>query len=190
MSYLGAWLTRAQRPPSGQAPPKPRGARPGTSSPSSGLRCSKQGNAPTSVTLAHAVDEWLCTSEVEESTRAGYVNNVQRYMRPTLGTDGEHDCAASVRKPHTCKPLAAATVRQIHSVLIDALLAAERWGLDRHQPARVARCPRLKPPEPDPPTPAEAASPKKRSAWMTMGPCGLRFSASISYRNRYASSAA
>ncbi len=42
----------------------------------------KQRNVPTSVTLAYAVDEWLRTSEVEESTRAGYVNYVERYIRP------------------------------------------------------------------------------------------------------------
>lgn len=56
----------------------------------------KQRNAPTSVTVAYAVDEWLRTSEVEDSTRAGYVNYIERYIRPVLGTLG-------VRKldPHT-----------------------------------------------------------------------------------------
>jgi len=45
----------------------------------------KQRNAPTSVTMSYAVDEWLRTTEVEDSTRDGYVNYVERYIRPTLG---------------------------------------------------------------------------------------------------------
>jgi hypothetical protein len=37
------------------------------------------------VTLAYAVDEWLRTSEVEDSTRDGYVNDINRYIKPVLG---------------------------------------------------------------------------------------------------------
>lgn len=53
--------------------------------------------------------------------------------------------------------MAASTVRQIHSILSGTLAAAERWGWIDSSPARVARRPRSKPPEPDPPTPEQAA---------------------------------
>lgn len=35
--------------------------------------------------MAYAVDEWLRTSEVEDSTRDGYVNYIERYIKPVLG---------------------------------------------------------------------------------------------------------
>ena len=189
----------------------------------------KQRNTPTSVTMAYALDEWLRTSEIEDSTRDGYVNYIERYIRPTLGpigvrkidahalesfytelrrcrlrcdrkpfierhaTKDEHDCVAAKCAPHTCQPLAASTVRQIHSVISGTLSAAERWGWIDASPARVARRPRPKPPEPDPPTPAEAARLAEEAfrmdddwgtlVWLVMTTgirrgelCGLRFS--------------
>lgn len=156
-------------------------------------RMASQRSTESTVTFGYAVDEWLRTSEIEDSTRDGYVNYIKRYIRPALGTtsvrkldahalerfytelrrcrtrcdhkpfiehhatDEEHDCVASKCTPHTCKPLAASTVRQIHSVISGTLSAAERWGWIDTNTARVARRPRPKPPEPDPPTPAEAA---------------------------------
>jgi integrase len=42
---------------------------------------------------------------------------------------GEHDCKAAKCKLHACKPMAASTVRQIHSIISGALNAAVRWGL-------------------------------------------------------------
>lgn len=44
-----------------------------------------QRSPTSSVTMAYAVDEWLRTSEVEDSTRDGYVNYVNRYIKPILG---------------------------------------------------------------------------------------------------------
>lgn len=185
--------------------------------------------APTSsVSMAYAVDEWLRTSEVEDSTRDGYVNYIKRYIRPVLGelpvrkvdahtlesfytelrrcrircdgtpfivhkSEGEHDCVKTECKPHKCDPLAASTVRQIHSVISGTLSAAERWGWINSNPARAARRPRPKPPEPDPPTPAEAAKLAEEAfrmdddwgtlVWLVMTTgvrrgelCGLRFS--------------
>jgi integrase len=70
---------------------------------------------------------------------------------------GDHDCKAARCKAHVCKPMAASTVRQIHAILSGTLDAAERWDWISSNPARVARKPRQKPPEPDPPTPQEAA---------------------------------
>ncbi|HWM01349.1 MAG TPA: site-specific integrase [Actinophytocola sp.] len=53
--------------------------------------------------------------------------------------------------------MAASTVRQIHSIISAALTAAERWGWIAANPGRVAHRPRAKAPEPDPPSPADAA---------------------------------
>lgn len=166
----------------------------------------KQRSATSSVPFSHAVNEWLQKSEIEDSTRASYVNYIDRYIEPAIGKlavnkvdartlesfyselrrcrihcddkpfiekhtkADEHDCVAEDCKPHTCKPLAQSTVRQIHSVISGALSAAERWGWISTNPAHVARRPKAKPPEPDPPTPAEAADwSKKHSAWMRTG---------------------
>ncbi|AXX28619.1 Integrase [Actinosynnema pretiosum subsp. pretiosum] len=41
--------------------------------------------ATTTVTFSHAVDEWLATVELEESTRDSYVGYVERTIRPVLG---------------------------------------------------------------------------------------------------------
>jgi integrase len=188
-----------------------------------------QRNAESTVPFRHAIAEWLRTSEVEDSTRAGYVNYIDRYIRPALGSvparkidahtlesfytevrrcrdrcdgkpfiekhavDEAHDCLTAECKPHTCKPLAASTVRQIHSVISGTMAAAERWGWINTNHARVARRPRPKPPEPDPPTSAEAARLAEEAfrmdddwgtlVWLVMTTgirrgelCGLRFS--------------
>lgn len=187
-------------------------------------------NSPTSsVSMNHAVAEWLQTNEIQDSTRAGYVNYIEKYIRPTLGSvpvrridahtlerfytelrrcrvscdgkpfiekhkaDGEDSCATAECVVHKCKPLAASTVRQIHSVISGTLAAAQRWGWINSNPARVARRPRPKPPEPDPPTSAEAAKLAEEAfrmdadwgtlVWLVMTTglrrgelCGLRFS--------------
>ena len=73
------------------------------------------------------------------------------------GKTGEHDCTKEKCKPHECKPMAASTVRQVHSIISGALSAAQRWGWINSNPARIARRPKQKPPEPDPPTSTEAA---------------------------------
>ncbi|MGH4006686.1 MAG: hypothetical protein ACRDTH_00695 [Pseudonocardiaceae bacterium] len=53
--------------------------------------------------------------------------------------------------------MAASTVRQIRSVISGALSAAVRWDWLESNPARGAQRPRQKPPEPDSPSPDEAA---------------------------------
>jgi hypothetical protein len=44
-----------------------------------------QRSPTSSVSLGYAVDEWLRTSEIEDSTRDGYVNYINRYIKPVLG---------------------------------------------------------------------------------------------------------
>jgi integrase len=73
------------------------------------------------------------------------------------GAEGEHDCVVTGCRPHVCKPMAASTVRQVHSIISGALTAAVRWDWISANPARIAQKPRAKAPELDPPTPAEAA---------------------------------
>lgn len=188
-----------------------------------------QRSAQSAVPFSHALDEWLRTSEIEDSTRDGYVNYIEKYIKPVLGklpvkkvdaralesfytevrrcrlrcdrkpfiekhaTKDMHDCAEKKCKWHECKPLSASTVRQIHSVISGTLSAAERWGWIDANPARVARRPKAKPAEPDPPTSAEAAKLVEKAfrmdedwgtlVWLTMTTgvrrgelCGLRFS--------------
>ncbi|MBB5955872.1 integrase [Saccharothrix tamanrassetensis] len=153
----------------------------------------KQRSAESSVELSFALDEWLRTSDIEDSTRKTYVGYIERTIKPAIGgqpvkkvnarmmeslytelrrcrarCDGKpyiekhksrdsHDCAEKKCKAHKCSGMAASTVRQIHSILSGALGAAARWEWIDTNPALMARRPKQKPPEPDPPTPAQAA---------------------------------
>jgi integrase len=152
----------------------------------------KQRSTPSSVRLGYAIDEWLRTSEHEDSTREGYCGYITRTIQPALGdmsfnkltarmletfyaelrrcrvrcdgrpfiehkAVGEHDCKAVKCKPHTCKPMAASTVRQIHSIISGTLNAAVRWDWISTNPTKTAQRPKQKPPQPDPPSPTVAA---------------------------------
>jgi len=153
----------------------------------------KQRAAQSSVNLGYVLDQWMQTSELEDSTRKTYDGYIARTIRPVLGNlavrkvdartleslyselrrcrtgcdgtpfiekhkkAGDHDCKVEKCKAHKCNPMATSTVRQIHAIISGALDAAERWGWIGSNPARVARKPKQKRPEPDPPSPAEAA---------------------------------
>jgi integrase len=58
---------------------------------------------------------------------------------------------------HKCDPMSASTVRQIHSIMSSALDAAARWGWIASNPAEIAKRPKRTPPQPNPPSPADAA---------------------------------
>src|SRR5262249_54510266 len=148
--------------------------------------------ASSSVNLGYALDEWMRTTELEDSTREGYRGYIDRTIRPALGSVairkvgareleklyselrrcrtrcddrpfvehkeyGANDCKKARCKPHKCKPRAAPTVRQIHAIISGAMTAAARWGWIDSNPARIAARPKQTPPEPDPPSPEEAA---------------------------------
>lgn len=68
----------------------------------------------------------------------------------------EHECTDKCR-PHVCKPLAAATVRQIHWILSGAFDRAVRWDWISVTPAGAASPPPPPRPNPSPPSPDEAA---------------------------------
>lgn len=69
----------------------------------------------------------------------------------------EHECDNRCT-PHKCNPLSASAIRQVHAVLSGALNTAVRWGWISFNPVDAARKPRAPKPQPDPPTPEEAAS--------------------------------
>lgn len=71
-------------------------------------------------------------------------------------TSRPHECDKRCR-PHECKPPAASSVRQCHTVLSSALSAAVRWGWIAVNPADAAKRPRLPAPQPNPPSAEEAA---------------------------------
>jgi integrase len=188
----------------------------------------KQRSAESSVSLSYALDEWMRTSEIEDSTRKTYVGYIERTIKPAVGglavkkisprilesfytelrrcrvrCDGKpyiekhktaepHDCVEEKCKAHSCKGMAASTVRQIHSILSGTLDAAARWEWIDASPAQLARRPKQKPPQPDPPSSVDAARLAEEAfrmdddwgtlVWLVMTTgmrrgelCGLRF---------------
>jgi integrase len=151
-----------------------------------------QRTAGTSTSLGEAIDAWLATVDLEDTTRRTYVGYIERSIKPALGSkgidqlnarhleafyaelrrcrarcrgdrfvekhrSGDHDCAAEECRPHVCRPMAASTVRQIHSIISGTLSAATRWDWISSNPARIAQRPKSKAPEPNPPSAGEAA---------------------------------
>jgi integrase len=78
-------------------------------------------------------------------------------------TTGEHDCDQRC-SPHRCKPLADATIRQIHFLLSGAYNRAIKWRWVSRNPLSQAEPPASPSPDPDPPRAAEAAQ-LLREAW-------------------------
>jgi hypothetical protein len=83
--------------------------------------------------------------------------------RPSVQAVREHDratagCVVLECPPHTCRPLPASSIRQIHIAISSALGAAVRWDWIASNPARIAKKPRLPIPEPDPPSAEEASA--------------------------------
>jgi integrase len=153
----------------------------------------KQRAPQTAVPLGQVLDEWLWTTEIEDTTRRTYAGYIERTIVPALGsipvdkvsarnletlhaelrrcrwrcdgrpsverhrTEAEHDCADERCVAHTCRPMAASTIRQIHSIISGALALTVRWDWIAANPARVAQRPRAKAPEPSPPSPGDAA---------------------------------
>jgi len=97
--------------------------------------------------------------------------------RPSAKSRAEHDCDVAGCKviecqPHVCRPLAPSSVRQIHSIISGALAAATRWEWIPSNPAAGAKQPKKTPPQPKPPTPAEAAQ-IAEAAWSQDSEWGL-----------------
>lgn len=71
-------------------------------------------------------------------------------------TAANHDCDDRCR-PHECRPLAASSIRQIHFMLSGALKRAVRWRWLATSPIVQAQPPAKPTPNPQPPSPDEAA---------------------------------
>src|SRR3954447_419976 len=87
---------------------------------------------------------------------------VRHRRRPGRPGPDPHDCTAAgclvVECPrHACMPMAASSIRQVHWIISAALAAAVRWEWIRSNPADNAKKPKQRAPQPEPPTPAEAA---------------------------------
>ncbi|MGH3864697.1 MAG: tyrosine-type recombinase/integrase [Pseudonocardiaceae bacterium] len=78
-------------------------------------------------------------------------------------TQGEHDCNQRCG-PHQCRPLADATIRQIHFLLSGAYNRAVKWRWVSRNPISQADPPASPSPDPEPPSPEEAAQ-LLREAW-------------------------
>ncbi|HTK66596.1 MAG TPA: tyrosine-type recombinase/integrase [Pseudonocardia sp.] len=102
--------------------------------------------------------------EVDHRTAAAHDCRVVRHRRPPgrPRDGGVHDCSTSgctliECPPHHCKPMAASTIRQVHSILSSIMGAAVRWKWIDTNPCSTARKPRQPIPNPDPPSTADAA---------------------------------
>jgi integrase len=86
-------------------------------------------------------------------------------------TPRAHECDERCA-PHVCRPLAASSIRQCHAVLSSAYAAALRWGWVPVNPMGAVQKPRMPAPNPDPPSPEEAAR-IVAAAWVEDGEWGL-----------------
>jgi integrase len=87
---------------------------------------------------------------------------IRHKRRPGRPGREVHDCEAAgclvVECPsHRCRPMAASSIRQVHWIVSSALAAAVRWEWIRANPADTAKKPKQRPPQPEPPTAADAA---------------------------------
>lgn len=71
-------------------------------------------------------------------------------------TAGPHDCDDRCG-PHQCRPLSPTTVRHMHFILSGAFKRAVRWRWVSVSPIGQAEPPAMPKPNPEPPSPAEAA---------------------------------
>ncbi|MGW1888322.1 hypothetical protein [Streptomyces sp. NPDC001970] len=137
----------------------------------------------TQVTMSFLLDRRLGVAEFDVDTwyeRA--VGIIRNYLKPTFGNlkagkltaemlelfyarlrQCQEQCggrrngstAPETKQKHVCVPLAASTVRKIHFILRPALNRGLRWGYVTTNVAALAEPPSQ--PQPNPPTPEEAA---------------------------------
>jgi integrase len=68
-----------------------------------------------------------------------------------------HECDQRCTRPHACRPLGASVVRHIHFLLSGAFERAVRWRWVSVNPVSLATPPAAPKPNPQPPSPREAA---------------------------------
>jgi integrase len=107
--------------------------------------------------LAVLADEGLIA--VRQGRRAVVLGEAvgARPGRRTRPADPRHDCARSGCTPHACRPMSAATIRQIHAILSGAFATAVRWEWIDRNPAATAKLPKARPRTATSPDPADVA---------------------------------
>jgi len=125
------------------------------------------GHASQDTTVADLIDQWLelITPDRSPTTARGYRWIADTYIFPTLGKvplsrlkPAQLDAFyAHLRDKGGAKgrPLAPATVRQVHAILRTALNQAVKWGWLATNPAMQATPPRLRRAEVVPPEPKD-----------------------------------
>lgn len=103
------------------------------------------GVVPTQVTVSEWLDVWIDTARLKPYTARGYRGLIANHIKPALGARKLQlltavDVRAMIRAMED-KGLAAATIRQAHSVLRRALTIAERDRIIKHNPARHVELP-------------------------------------------------
>jgi integrase len=96
------------------------------------------------------------------TTAAHDCRTVRHRRRPGRPGPEPHHCASAgcfvvECPPHACTAMAASSIRQIHAILSSALAAAVRWEWIRSNPADIAKKPKQRRPQPQPPSAQEAA---------------------------------
>jgi integrase len=135
----------------------------------------------TDVTLSELLDRHIGLVHATDTTRRSYRHTVTKHLQPRLGhlrlaavtpevldylyaalrrcrdhCDGRRD-GRQREDGHRCRPLQPATIRKIHYLISGTYRRAVRWGWIDRNPATDAAPPHVPHPEPQPPTPAEAA---------------------------------
>jgi integrase len=100
-------------------------------------------DVPTA-TLQHAmavlVDDGLVN--LRQGRTAMVAGDAEADLRPSRVPRGsDHDCSRAGCTPHTCRPLNAKTIRNIHSILSGAFATAKRWEWIAWNPAESAKPP-------------------------------------------------
>ncbi|QHA05264.1 tyrosine-type recombinase/integrase [Streptomyces broussonetiae] len=138
----------------------------------------------TQVTMSFLLDRWLGVAELDETSYERAEGIIRNYLKPAFGAlraskltaemlelfyarlrQCQEQCEGrrngktdpKTRQKHVCEPLAANSVRKIHFILRPALNRGLRWGYVTTNVAALAEPPSQPKPNPDPPTPEEAA---------------------------------
>ena len=132
------------------------------------------GEVPIGNVSAHVLEEFYAelrrcrrrcrdgSPSVDHRTAAAHeCKSVRHKRRPGRPGKEPHDCSAAgctvIECPaHRCTPMASSSIRQVHWILSAALAAAVRWEWIRTNPAEIARKPKQRAPQPQPPSVDEA----------------------------------
>ena len=131
---------------------------PGEALPSARQVADRNGLPVTAIHQALAVlaDEGLVVvRQGRRAVVAGEPGGIRpgRRAKPAAG----HNCARSGCAQHTCRPMSAATIRQIHAILSGAFATAVRWEWIDRNPAATAKLPKARQRTATSPDPADVA---------------------------------